>query len=100
MALNFHVWQSQIPLDYPDREFLLYGIKNVFDIVDSEKINTPVDIANYTSASGEDMVARVEDQIKTEIDNGRYVLVNEKPLIVSALGALPKKDAGLQVRGR
>ena len=39
------------------------------------------------------MVARVEDQIKTEIDNGRYVLVNEKPLIVSALGALPKKDA-------
>ena len=38
-------------------------------------------------------MARVEDQIKTEIDNGRYVLVNEKPLIVSALGALPKKDA-------
>ena len=92
-TLNFHVWQSQIPLDYPDREFLLYGIKNGFDIVDSEKINTPVDIANYTSATGEDMVARVEDQIKTEIDNGRYVLVNEKPLIVSALGALPKKDA-------
>ena len=92
-ALNFHVWQLRIPLDYPDREFLLYGIKNGFDIVDSEKINTPVDIANYKSATGEDMVARVEDQIKTEIDNGRYVLVNEKPLIVSALGALPKKDA-------
>ena len=29
---------------------LLDGIKNGFDIVDSEKITTPVDIANYTSA--------------------------------------------------
>ena len=92
-ALNFHVWQSQIPLDHPDREFLLDGINNGFDLVDSEKNNTPVDIANYTSATGEDIVARVEDQIRTEIDNGRYVLVNEKPLIVSALRALPKKDA-------
>ena len=61
VALNFHVWQSQIPLDYLDRKFLLNGIKNGLDIVDSEKIITPVDIANYISATGADMVALVKD---------------------------------------
>ena len=35
---------------------------------------------------------RVETQILTEIQNGRYRIVDKKPPIISALGAIPKKD--------
>jgi hypothetical protein len=36
--------------------------------------------------------AKVESQINIEIDNGHYKVVSQKPTIVSALGAIPKKD--------
>ncbi|XP_053381232.1 uncharacterized protein LOC128549078 [Mercenaria mercenaria] len=39
------------------------------------------------------MRARSESQIKHELANGHYKIVHEKPHIVSALGAIPKKDS-------
>ena len=39
------------------------------------------------------MHAQVESQILTEIQNGRYRIVDHKPCIVSALGAIPKRDS-------
>ena len=47
---------------------------------------------NYTSATAENVRAQVETQILAEIQNGRYRIVDKKPPIVSALGAIPKKD--------
>ena len=35
----------------------------------------------------------VDEQIRTEIDNGRYVISEKRPTIISALGAIPKKDS-------
>ena len=37
--------------------------------------------------------AQVEKQICTEIDDGRYRIVNNKPRILSALGAIPQKNS-------
>ncbi|KAH3711798.1 hypothetical protein DPMN_071472, partial [Dreissena polymorpha] len=39
------------------------------------------------------MRARTEAQILTEVENGHYKIVDEKPLIISALGAIPKSDS-------
>ena len=48
---------------------------------------------NYRSATAEHSRAQVEKQIYTEIDNGRYRIVNKKPHIVSAIGAIPKENS-------
>jgi len=82
-----------LPLDCDNREFILKGIQEGFHIVDSGKIVKPVDVDNYKSATTGEMRARTETQIKTELSNGHYKIVDEKPTIVSALGAIPKKDS-------
>ena len=48
---------------------------------------------NYSSAMARNVCAQDESQILTEIQNGRYEIVDHKPCIVSALGAIPKKDS-------
>ena len=48
---------------------------------------------NYRSATDQSVRAQVEDQILTEIENGRYRIVSDKSHIVSALGAIPKKNS-------
>ncbi|MEW8545791.1 MAG: reverse transcriptase domain-containing protein, partial [Candidatus Thiodiazotropha sp.] len=53
-----------------------------------------VETENYRSAVAEDKRAHVEKQILTELENGRYRIVNRKSNIISALGAIPKKDSG------
>ena len=78
---------------YKDSEYLLSGIKDGFHIVDSENISNYVEVENDSSATAENSRAQVEKQICTKIDNGRYRIVNEKPHIVSALGAIPKKNS-------
>lgn len=80
-------------MDYSDREFLIDGIKNGFHIVDSDNINHFVEVDNYVSASNDKMRARTEKQIQTELENGHYRIVKEKPNIISALGAIPKKSS-------
>ena len=75
------------------REFILDGIKNGFNIIDPESVPISVEMDNYSSAMAENVRAQVESQILTEIQNGRYRIVDHKPRIVSALGAIPKKDS-------
>ena len=69
------------------------GIKNSFNIIDPESVPISVEMDNYSSATAENVRAQVESQILTEIQNGRYRIVDHKPCIVSALGAIPKKDS-------
>lgn len=93
-ALNAEAWFEELPLDDPEREWLLKGIFEGFSILDETRahnITEYVEIANYKSATGENKLA-VESQIIEEISNNRYVVVYEKPRIVSALGAIPKSN--------
>ncbi|KAH3851139.1 hypothetical protein DPMN_093620 [Dreissena polymorpha] len=76
-----------------DREFILNGIKPGFNIVDPEKISKNVEVNNYLSATNADARARCESQILTEIANGHYEVVDKRPCIISALGAIPKKGS-------
>ena len=46
---------------------------------------------NYTSATHKDIAPLVERQISDELSNGQYIIVDSKPRIISALGAIPKK---------
>ena len=75
------------------REFILDGVKNGFNIIDPECVPISVEMDNYSSATAGNVRAQVESQILTEIQNGRYRIVDHKPCIVSALGAIPKRDS-------
>jgi hypothetical protein len=77
----------------PDRQFILDGVLNGFHIVNIEDVRTDtyVDIRNYKSAT-ELYHKQVEDQIKSELANDHYIQVAEMPNIISAIGAIPKKD--------
>ena len=87
----FAVWEKELYLDI-DCEFVLKGIKEGFSIIvpDTTKDIFPACCNNYKSVTDANVKLKVERQILEEIDLGRYVVCHEKPLIVSALGAVPK----------
>lgn len=83
-------------MDDEDREFILQGISNGFDIIDPEAVLAPIECGNYNSTLGKNF-SKVDAQIKAELAEGNYIKVKEKPLIVSALGAIPKQSGGIRL---
>jgi hypothetical protein len=90
-SLNVSAWEAELQSD-PDRDFIVSGIKEGFNIVDSDSIPTAVETDNYSSAI-KSCVA-VEQQIMSELAEGRYVKVQEKPTVISALGGYSQTWAG------
>ena len=90
--LNTRVWETYLKHD-PDRNFLLKGIKQGFSIVDSGYKPQQAEQNNYSSATAAKTNKLVEQQILTEISEGRYQLVPNKPTIVYALGAISKPNS-------
>ena len=84
-----------LPLDDPKREYLLSGILEGFKIIDRPTDPVHINMDNYKSATAPENCEKVELQIKDEILNNQYVILNEpsKINIVSALGAIPKKNS-------
>lgn len=94
IALNYEAWCEELPLDLPNRDYLLTGIKYGFHIVDDVQLRCDqVETENYKSATCSKNIDKVEHQIKEEIANGHYKVVDHKPKIISALGAIPKNNS-------
>jgi hypothetical protein len=80
-----------------DREYILDGIQHGFKIVDDEVVKTPVDIPNHVSCTKDDNKYKVEQVLRSEILNGRYVPVKNKPDICSPMAAIEKSDGTVRV---
>ena len=91
-CLNVQSWQIELNDDY-DKDFLLEGIISGFNLVDDNVIPIPADCTNYLSATDPEIKSKVEGQIKWEIKHGNYEITDKRPVIVSALGAIPKQDS-------
>lgn len=52
---------------------------------------------NYKSATDAQYKAKVDKQIQAELAEGYYQIVNSKPCMVSALGAIPKSNGGIRL---
>ena len=52
---------------------------------------------NYKSATDPQFRPLVEKQIRAELAEGYYKIVNSKPCMVSALGAIPKSNGGVRL---
>jgi len=95
--LVLSAWESELGPD-KDRDFILAGIANGFDIIDSDISPERVEVGNHPSASpGSPLFPLACEQVAQEIENGNYVRVSEPPTIVSPLGAIPKPDGGVRL---
>lgn len=93
-TLNESSWDYELQ-DDPDRNYLLHGIRHGFNIINDSKLPGQTEVLNYSSAiAAHDAV---EGQILEEIQEGRYIVVEHKPTIISALGAIPKPDGGVRI---
>ena len=93
-ALQPDAWEKELPQDYKHYGFIIEGVKNGFHLV-TEKGFKVVEQDNYGSALTNAKL--VEKEIKNEITEGRYIIVKEKPTIVSALGAVIKKSGSARI---
>ena len=75
----------------PDTDFILGGIRDGFRLTSAGSNFSSVEMENYNSTTSPEAHQLVHDQIKAELDNGRYQITSSKPTIVSALGAIPKE---------
>lgn len=96
-SLAYDEWERLLPIDDADREWLLNGIKEGFNILNpQERADKIVEVENYSSATGDNKVI-VEKQILVELNNNRYVFVQSQPKITSALGAIKKSSGGIRL---
>ena len=51
--------------------------------------------SNHTSATSYTKFRLVKNKIREEVSEGNYVLSKEKPLITTALAAIPKPDGNI-----
>ena len=98
-ALQPAIWEQELPTDFDSYQDILYGMSNGFKSVNFLGYQ-PAEQENYRSATCDENRSAVEQQIKKEVREGRYVIVHEKPTIISALGAVIKKEWWCSVNSR
>jgi hypothetical protein len=88
-------WETELEGD-PQSEYILDGIRNGFKLTDQDFEPVSVLRKNYLSASVTNKV-KSEGNIKVEIQKGRYIVVPNKPLVVSSIGAVPKPNLDVRL---
>ena len=76
-----------------DKDFLLDGINNGFQLLPANATLLPAEMENYRSATAPEARSKVEATLREELAEGNYVLSPSKPTIVSALGTVPKPNS-------
>ena len=94
--LNLDGWVKHLPRTDVDFEYIIKGVTEGFHIVDTCEF-VPAEVDNYSSVTGKEHRCIAEKQILTEISEGRYIIVHKKPVIISALGAVPKPNGGIRL---
>ena len=78
--------------DGPLHDYLFYGIKDGFIIVDTESVVPSYDCPNYIPPDSGAAFDFVNNLIHTELDQGKYIIADAKPHCIHSIGAVPKSD--------
>ncbi len=95
MSSSIDTWTRELAED-KDRDFIIAGLKDGFHITDHGSVFQAAECQNYKSAT-DTYNDLAESQVYKEIEQGRYVLVDRKPTLISSLGAV-LKPGGKSVR--
>ena len=76
-----------------DEIFLRDGLLRGFQLVSTDTVFSPAQMENYHSSTDSSVRDKVEQTILEEIKQGNYVIVKDKPTVISAIGAIPKPDS-------
>lgn len=91
--LHTSVWINE--LKFENDEYLRFhineGVLNGFRIVDVESDIEPYIEHNYRSCLNRDVYPIVDQTIRNELNIGKYVIVNDQPKCMHALGAINQK---------
>lgn len=69
------------------------GVTSGFQLLPKDSPLVPAEMNNYNSVTNPDVIDKVEATILEEMSEGNYIISTSKPIIVSALGAVPKPDS-------
>ena len=92
--MNLLCWDYYLnhETDVSIHDYLLYGIKNGFPIIDSDADIEPYRCSNYKSVLSGEAHDYVNDLVLKEISEGKYIRANASPCCVHSLGAVTKSD--------
>ena len=99
LASNIETWQENLKNDF-DAPFIIKGITEGFSLIDSKiHVNDiqAVEMNNHRSATDPKNRHLMENQIRAELSDNNYFIPSFKPKIISAMGAIPKKDGSLRI---
>lgn len=93
--LNLPGWLHELSHenDVNLRNYLSFGVQNGFLIIDEGAEIVSYESKNYRSVESGPAHDFIDNLIKSELSNGKYVLAADKPHCVHALGAVPKKES-------
>ena len=89
---NIARWQEELK-GGPDEQYIVEGIHSGFYITKPDIHVKPAYCSNYRSATCIENRPRVDEQLRREVDLGRYHVTSVKPPIISAIGAIPKPNS-------
>ena len=72
------------------------GVQEGFNIVDKGEFDV-AQVDNYASVTRGEHRYKAEQQIRNEVVAGRYVVVNDRPMIVSISWAIPKPNGDIRL---
>ena len=92
--MNLESWTHELSyeIDAPLRNYLFYGIKDGFTIVDPEADVPSYDSPNYISSTSGPAFEFMNNLLRTELHQGKYIRTDSIPHCIHALGAIPKPD--------
>ena len=92
--MNLESWSHELTYenDAPLRNYLFYGIKDGFTIVDPNANVPSYDSPNYVSSTSGPAFQFVNNLLHTELSEGKYIMTQTIPHCIHALGAIPKPD--------
>lgn len=95
--LNIPGWlhEFQYENDFALRDYLYFGALNGFYIVDPDVHIAPYCRDNYSSVMKGEAHAFIDNLMKAEISQRKYVITNKQPTCIHSIGAVPKKAGGM-----
>ena len=96
-GLSLAAWEEELEND-EDRDFILNGLQNGFDIIDPDAYPAVVECENHVSARpGSPSYKEATAQVLKEIEMGHYRVVSDPPNIISPIAVIPKPDGGIRL---